>query len=135
MIQSAATMVTYAARMNYRTLDPGWYLDYWAERIRMLLGAYVRDRHLLPSDRSIDVLFHEFMADEMGTLERIYELANLPLTTEARRQIQSHLHAHPRGKEGQVVYDLRKDFNAEPSELREPFGFYLDRFAVRKEVQ
>jgi hypothetical protein len=33
-----------------------------------------------------------------------------------------------------VVYDLRRDFDAEPAELRRPFQFYLDRFAVRVEV-
>ena len=35
---------------------------------------------------------------------------------------------------GQVVYDLRRDFDVEPAELRRPFGFYLDRFPVRVEA-
>jgi hypothetical protein len=135
VIQSAATMVTYSARMNYRTLDPGWYLAYWAERIQMLLSASVRDRHYIASERSTDVLFHEFMADEMSTLEHIYEVADLPMTPVAKRHIQAYLDAHPRGKEGQIVYDVRKDFDADPAELRAPFDFYLDRFAVREEVQ
>ena len=42
--------------------------------------------------------------------------------------------AHPRGKEGQIVYDLREDFGAEPAEIRAPFAFYQDQFAVREEV-
>jgi len=33
-----------------------------------------------------------------------------------------------------VVYDLREDFGAEPARVREPFGFYLERFAVKTEV-
>jgi hypothetical protein len=74
------------------------------------------------------------MADDFGTVERIYELAGLPMTSEARSQIQAYLREHPRGKEGQVVYDLRRDFDAEPAELRRPFGFYLERFPVRVEV-
>ena len=36
-------------------------------------SASVRDRHLVPADRSVDVLFHEFMADDIATVERIYE--------------------------------------------------------------
>jgi hypothetical protein len=56
------------------------------------------------------------------------------MTAQARAQIQGHLREHPRGKEGQVVYDLRRDFEVEPAELRRPFGFYLDRFPVRIEV-
>ena len=48
--------------------------------------------------------------------------------------IETYLAGHERGRDGQVVYDLRRDFGAEPSVLRAPFGFYLDRFAVREEV-
>jgi hypothetical protein len=127
-------MLTYGARMSYRTTRPEWYLAYWADRIERLLAASVRDRHLVPSDRSVDVLFHEFMADDVGTVERIYETADFPLTDEARSSIDGYLADHERGKDGQVVYDVRRDFGAEPAELRAPFGFYLDRFAVREEV-
>ena len=135
VIQSAATMVTYAARMNYRKLDPSWYLSYWAERIQNLLEASVRDQHLVPSAHSVDLLFHDLMADPFAAVERVYEVAGLVMTPEARKQIQAHIQANPRGKEGQVVYDVRKDFGAEPAELRAPFGFYLDRFDIREEVQ
>lgn len=128
VIQSAATMNAYASRQNYHHTDPQWYLDYWHDRIRRLLEASVRDRHLLPPDRTHDVLFHEFMADDVGTVEKIYEVAGLEMTAEARGQIQAYMDAHPRGKEGQVVYDLRKDFGADPAELRKAFDFYFERF-------
>jgi hypothetical protein len=134
VIQSAATMLTYGARMSYRTTQPEWYLAYWADRIERLLSASVRDRHLVDEERSTDVVFHEFMADELGTVERIYEAAGWPLVDEARAAITGYLAGHERGKDGQVVYDLRRDFGAEPAEVRAPFGFYLDRFPVREEV-
>jgi len=134
VIQSTITMLTYAARNSYRTPRPEWYRDYWSDRIRRLLDASVRDRKLLPGERTLDVLFHEFMADDFATVERIYAVAGLPMTPEARAQLTSYLREHPRGKEGQVVYDLRRDFDAEPAELRKRFGFYLDRFPVRVEV-
>ena len=47
---------------------PEWYRDYWTDRIGRLLDASLRDRHLLPEDRTVDVFFHEYMADEIGTL-------------------------------------------------------------------
>ncbi|MGH7336594.1 MAG: sulfotransferase family protein, partial [Myxococcota bacterium] len=133
VVQSAATMLAYGARMNYRTPKPEWYLDYWTDRIRRLLEASMRDRPLLPGS-AIDVLFHEFMADDLATVERIYEAAGLPMTDAARAQIAGYLRDHPRGKEGQVVYDLRRDFGAEPAAVREPFGFYFERFPVKMEV-
>jgi hypothetical protein len=135
VVQSAATMLAYGARMSYRTPRPEWYLAYWTSRIRQLLEASVRDRHLLPEGRTVDVLFHEFMADELATLERIYEVAGLPMTPQARARIRAHLAAHPRGGNGQVAYDLRADFGADPAELRAGFAFYLERFAVREEVR
>lgn len=135
VIQSAATLVAYGARMNYRSPKPEWTLDYWADRMRRLLESSVRARPLVSSVRTIDVLFHEFMADDLAMVEKIYDVAQLPMTPAARAQIQTYLAQHPRGKEGQVVYDLRRDFGAEPAALRERFGFYLDRFPVRIEVR
>jgi hypothetical protein len=135
VIQSAATMITYSSRINYKETDPQWYLEYWHDRVFKLLDASVRDRHLLPSDRLIDVPFHEFMADDVGMVEKIYEVAGLPMTDEARAQIDAYMAAHPRGKAGQVVYDLRKDFDADPAELRKAFDFYFEKFPIRKEVE
>jgi len=134
VIQSAITMLAYGARINYSSPRPEFYLEYWTDRVERLLEASVRDRHLLPQGRTIDVLFHELMADDMGTLERIYEVAGLDMSNEARAQIADYIVDHPRGKDGQVVYDLRKDFDAEPADVRAGFDFYLDRFDIRKEV-
>lgn len=135
VVQSAATMMTYSARMNYRSPEPGFYLEYWTDRIRRLLDASLRDRHLLPDERTVDVFFHEFMADDLGTVERVYEAAGMELTAQARAEAAAYVEAHPRGREGQVVYDLRRDFGATPDEVRAGFGAYLDRFPVRTEVE
>jgi hypothetical protein len=134
VVQSAATMMTYAARLSYRTPDPGWYLTYWTDRIRRLLEASLRDAHLVPDDQRTDVLFHEFMADEMGSLARIYRVAGLELTTGARKEITGYLDGHTRGAEGRVAYDLRAGFGAEPDEVRRAFGFYHDAVDIEMEV-
>ena len=84
VVQSAATMMTYAARMSYRHPRPEFYLDYWTDRIRRLLEASVRDRTSSRRSGPVDVLFHEFMADDLATVERIYDVAGLAMTDEAR---------------------------------------------------
>jgi hypothetical protein len=134
VVQSAATMTAYASRVGYRSTDPKWYLDYWADRVERLLSASVRDRHLLPVDRTTDVLFHEFMADDFATVERIYGVAGLPMTEASRAEVRAQLDAHARGKHGRVVYDLREDFGAQPADLRDAFDFYLERFDIEIEV-
>ena len=66
-----------------------------------------------------------------ATLERVYDCAGMELTAQARAEVAGYQHAHPRGKEGRVVYDLRRDFATTPEEVRARFGAYLDRFPVR----
>jgi hypothetical protein len=134
VVQSTITMLCYGARTAYRTPRPEWYRDYWTDRIGRLLDASLQDRRLLPEERTTDVLFHEYMSDEMGTLERIYASAGMELTEEARGEIEAYRVAHPRGKEGQVVYDLRRDFSVTPEMVRSRFDEYIGRFPVRIEV-
>jgi len=135
VIQSAATMMTYSARLSYHHTRPDYYIDYWRDRIRRLLASSVRDRHLVPAERSYDVAFHEFMANDMATVEHIYQVAGLPMTDTARRQIDTYLSEHPRGRDGQVVYDLQSDFGVSPREVRQDFTFYTERFDVQPEVE
>ena len=136
VVQSTITMVTYGARTSYRTTRPDWYRDYWTDRIGRLLDASIRDRALLPEGRTFDVYFHEYMADEIGTIGRIYDAAGIELTDTARAEIEAHRAAHPRGKDGRVVYDLRGDFDVTPEGVRTRFGAYFDAFPnVRIEVQ
>jgi hypothetical protein len=134
VIQSAITMLAYGQRINRRRVDLEGLVNYWSDRVMHLLQACVRDREVLPPERSIDVLFHEFMADDIGMVERIYERAALPMTGAARARLQAFMDAHPRGRDGRVVYDLQGDFGVEPSALRERFAFYFERFPVRVEV-
>ena len=106
VVQSAATMMTYAARMSYRTPEPDFYLAYWTDRIRRLLEASLRDRHLVPADRpGRRALPRVHGRRRWPPSQRIYTMAGLAMTDEARAQIGAYLAGHPRGKEGQV--DLR----------------------------
>jgi hypothetical protein len=132
VIQSTVTMLAYTQRMNRRRVAIRELADYWPARIERLLGTCVRDRAL--ASRGFDSRFDEFMADPMRTLESVYRVAELELTPGARANLTQYLDAHPRGKEGQVVYRLERDFGLAPSAVRKRFGFYFDRFGVRAEV-
>ena len=135
VVQSTITMLTYGARTSYKTSNPEWYRDYWTDRIGRLLDSSLRDRHLLPADRTVDVFFHEYMADEMGTLQRIYDMAGIEFTGEAKAEVAAYQAAHPRGKEGRVVYDLRGDFGVTPEEVRTRYTDYMNAFPVQIEVK
>ena len=135
VIQSAATMVAYGQRINRIRVNPSAVLDYWSDRVAHLLAACTRDRECIPAAQSIDVLFHEFMADDLAMVERIYSRAGLPMTGQVRAVLQRFIDEHPRGRHGQVIYDLREDFGVDPGALRERFNTYFEHFPVRAEVQ
>lgn len=134
VIQSTATMIAYGHRILRTSVDPKWVLEYWTNRIESLLRACVRDRHVWGPKQSMDVLFHEFMAGDMATVEKIYELHELELTPKARQEMADFIKAHPRGKYGRVRYNLKEHFGVEPEHIRERFGFYYDAFPVKIEV-
>ncbi|HEY8120255.1 MAG TPA: sulfotransferase [Myxococcota bacterium] len=133
VIRSAITMLGYGDRMRRTRVDLAGLADYWIDRVDKLLGACLRDRDALPAAQTVDVPFHELMADDLGTVARIYERAALPLTPGARAELDAFVRANPRGKHGQVIYDLRGDFGLEPGELRKRFASYVERFRVRVE--
>jgi hypothetical protein len=133
VIQSTVTMLAYGQRMSRRRVDTKGLIDYWSDRVEHLLRACVRDRDILPASHSIDVPFHEFMADDMAMVARIYERAGIEMTTAARDDLTRFLGAHPRGKFGQVIYNLEEDFGVRPDDLRQRFDFYFQRFPVRIE--
>ena len=94
----------------------------------------MRDRDSVPAEQSLDVLFHEFMADDVGTVGRIYDLAGLAMTPEARSELDHFMTKNPRGKHGRIVYDLKGDLGLDAGALRERFAFYFDRFPIREEA-
>jgi hypothetical protein len=133
VIRSAITMLGYGDRMRRTRVDLAGLADYWIDRVEKLLGACLRDRDRLPAAQAIDVRFHEFMADDVATVAQIYERAGLPMTPAARAELDAFLAANPRGKHGQVIYDLKGDFGLEPEDVRKRFRDYIERFRVRVE--
>jgi hypothetical protein len=133
VVRSAITMLAYGDRMRRTRVDLRGLAEYWIDRVVRLLRACVRDRDKIPEAQSIDVPFHDFMADDVGMVRRIYGCAELPMTAEARADLERFMQENPRGKHGQVVYDLKGDFGLEPAEVRKRFDFYFERFRVRVE--
>ncbi|KZS64716.1 sulfotransferase family protein [Mycobacterium ostraviense] len=133
VIQSAITMMAYSDRLRRNSIDAAWLLDYWSDRVQRLLRACVRDRALVPPERSIDIGFHQLNGNEIPLLEELYRRGGVELTPEVRGRFQQYLDGNPRGKHGRIRYDLQRHFGNSADQLRERFGFYFDRFDVRAE--
>ena len=94
----------------------------------------MRDRDLVPSERSIDISFHHLNGNEIPLLDELYQRGGVELTPKVRGLFQRYLDGNPRGKHGQIRYDLQRHFGISPDELRKRFDFYFDRFDVELET-
>lgn len=124
---SMIAMVTYSERMHRDRVDVATLAAAWVDRLEKLLGAVVRDRDTVPADRSIDVRFDDFMADELGVAESVYQITGEPFDDAARSAITRYLQSHRRGRHGKV-HTSAEMFGLDADELRERFAPYTSRF-------
>lgn len=131
--KSMSTMLTYTARMsrNPATLrDVGLY---WIDRMARMFRAMADQRDLVPAQQSIDVKFHEFMADDIATVKTIYELADQPWSKQTEQGMVDYMASHPRGVHGRVSYHIGEDFGVDVQQLARDLQFYVDRFDIVSE--
>ncbi|MGZ4726956.1 MAG: sulfotransferase family protein [Acidimicrobiales bacterium] len=129
VVASMATMIAYTARMHLDPVDPVGIGRYWAELLSVMLNSCLANRDVLPSDRSIDVRFDQFMADDLATVERIYDLAAQPFDDSARSAVAAYLAGHQRNRHGALIYDLA-DFDLDADSIRAGLADYIERFAI-----
>ena len=129
---SMVTMIAYSARLTRDRVDVEGIGAYWADRLERMLHRCTDERDVLPADRTIDVHFDEFMADDFAMVGRVYELAGQPLDTRAKESMVSFMATHPRGLHGAVTYDL-SEFGLDAVERRRALAFYTERFGVTSE--
>jgi hypothetical protein len=127
--QSMITMICYASRMATASPQPQKLSGHWLGRVANLLDGCVRDRGLLPAGQSIDIRFDDFMADEEGTLRRIYQLADQPFDADVRAAMAQFLAENPRGRHGGVIYDPA-DLGLDADAVAERFKVYRDQFVA-----
>jgi hypothetical protein len=125
--RSMVAMITYSARMHRSPVPVAQIAAYWIDRLEQMLNALVRDRDTIGPDRSVDVRFDDFMADELGVAERVYALANEPFTDEVRAATGDYLAGHTRGRLGSVETSYEM-FGLTEGDLRDRFAPYVERF-------
>ncbi|OBK73754.1 sulfotransferase [Mycobacterium sp. 1274761.0] len=124
---SMLAMITYTARMYCEPVPVNEIAVTWVERLAVMLGALVRDRDTIPSQRSIDVRFDEFMSDEQAVVSAVYDKAGEVLDGDARAAVAEYLAAHQRGRLGTVATSPEM-FGLHERALRDPFAAYVARF-------
>jgi len=124
---SMIAMITYSARMHRSPVPVRDIAEYWIDRLDEMLNTLVRDRDTIGPDRSVDIRFDDFMADELGVSERVYAMAGEPFTEQARAAIADYLAGHRRGRLGNVETACAM-FALKEESLRARFAPYIERF-------
>ena len=124
---SMVAMLVYSARMHRSQVPVQEIAAAWMDRLEIMLAALVRDRGVIAPERSIDVRFADFMADELGVAEHVFALVDEPVTDEARAAMADYISNHQRGRLGRVETSCEM-FGLDEDELRARFAPYVERF-------
>jgi len=124
---SMVAMLAYTARTHRSPVPVEEIAAGWIDRLELMLAALVGDRDVIPPDRSIDVSFDDFMADQLGVAEQVYGLVGEPMTDEVRAAMAEYLGGHQRGRLGKVLTSCGM-FGLNEDDLRERFAPYVSRF-------
>lgn len=124
---SMVAMITYSARMHRSVVPVEEIAAAWIDRLELMLAALIRDRDVIAAERSIDVSFDDFMADELGVAEQVYGLVGEPVTDDARAAMTDYLAGHQRGRLGKVATSCEM-FGLDEDDLHARFAPYVSRF-------
>lgn len=100
-------------------------MEYLARKVE----ASLRQREKIDPARIIDVQFNDFIADGVGTVKRIYQHFQMPMSAAAEQNFQCYADAHPMGKHGKHDYRL-EEYGLSEQQIRARFAFYIERFQV-----
>jgi hypothetical protein len=120
-------MLCYSARMHRSPVNTREICDYWVDRLDLMLRSLIRDREAIPAERSLDVRFDDFMADDLAVAAQVYDVAGEELTDEAQEAMAAYLDGHRRGRLGTVATSPEM-FGLDADDLRARFAPYVQRF-------
>jgi hypothetical protein len=127
---SMIAMITYSARMHRGPVPVEQIAAYWVGRLEQMLDKFVRDRNIIGRDRSIDVRFDDFMADDLGVAESVFAIAEEPISAVERSAMADYLAGHQRGRLGRVETSCEM-FGLDPDDLKARFAPYVQRFLAQ----
>ena len=89
------------------------------------LDRFLRERKMLDKEASfVDFHFDEFVGNQMGIVETIYDRFGWQLDSRSRARMQEFLHQERKDKHGVHSYSLEQ-FGISPSDIERNYGDYL----------
>lgn len=115
-------------------VDPSEVAADWIPRLRDVLmhGVAVRAAKEYPDAIFYDMMFRDFITDQFGVVEKIYDAFDLPMTVEGPGRMQAFIDANPPGVHGQHNY-APEEYGIDPAQVRAEFSEYIDHFDLQPE--
>jgi hypothetical protein len=131
---SYASLTTIVRGVGSDAVDPVEVAADWTPRLRRVLlnGIHVRRARVYPDARFYDVLFTDFVRDQFGVVERIYDAFDLPMSGEGAAAMRAFVDDNPPGKHGVHAY-TPDQFGLDPGKVRAEFAEYVDHFDLAPE--
>jgi hypothetical protein len=131
---SYASLTSIVRRVGSDHVDPVEVANDWAARLQRVLmhGIEVRAAHSYPKAVFYDMFFPDFIADQLSSVEKIYDAFDLPMTEIGAARMKAFINDNPPGKHGIHRY-APEEFGVDPDRVRSEFGDYINHFGLEPE--
>lgn len=131
VVASLANLVAMLRSMASDRIDRAAIGAEWTARLADGLARAMAVRAALPTGTApiFDLHYRELIADEIGTVRRLYEHFGLELERDAEHRMHRFLADHPRDKHGVHEYTLAAA-GLDAARERERYRAYTERFGI-----
>ena len=126
-VTSIISLVYLMRKLAEPDTTPEWYGKDQLARWGWLLRKFEQDRLKIDPARIYDIHGDDIRADPVGSIERIYQHFDIPITDEARNVWQQQNSADPAGGHKAHPYSP-EEFGITAREIRESVGVHYERY-------
>jgi hypothetical protein len=129
---SYASLTSLVRTMGSDEVDRQEIARDWTARLRRAVAHAldVRDAREYPEAIFYDMHFSDFVSDQFGVVETIYETLGLPMSKQGEARMRAFVDENPKGKHGEHTY-TPEEFGVDPNEVRREFRPYIERFGLQ----
>ncbi len=131
---SYASITSLVRTMGSDEVDRKEIAQDWTARLRRVVehALEVREAGEYPDAVFYDMSFSDFVSDQFGVVQQIYEACGLPMSEEGASRMRAFVEDNPKGKHGTHSY-TPEEFGVDPVAVRHEFRIYIERFGVHPE--
>jgi hypothetical protein len=133
-LTSYASLTALVREMGSDHVDKFEVAEDWNRRLKAKLehAIAVRLAKDYPQAVFYDMKFSEFIRDQFGVVQKIYDAFDLPMSDEGAARMKWFIADNPQGKHGIHRYEAH-EYGIDPARVREDFRPYIERFDLQPE--